>query len=240
VDAEAVLAAVASRLPARPGTRWYTDSVVLGGVRGRRRRRCPTLSPADLRAVVDAVAGTGFRGVRDRALVALHCFSGLRPGEIAELRWEQLGESLLAYRYSGLTARVRRGGREVSLILLPEAAVPLATLRALSGAADVTRSVGPSPVAMFHRTASSPRALTERAVHAVVRRSVAAAGLPPVGAAGLRAAFAHWLRCGGLSDHEVRDVLGLVRVRTVDQLLRPHAALDAQRSVRETSVVVPG
>jgi hypothetical protein len=49
----------------------------------------------------------------------------------------------------------------------------------------------------------------------------------------LRAACAHWLRSPGLSDHEVATVLGLARVRSVDRLLRHHAALDAQRAVRE-------
>jgi hypothetical protein len=49
----------------------------------------------------------------------------------------------------------------------------------------------------------------------------------------LRAACAHWLRSQGLSDHEVAPVLGLAQVRSVDRLLRHHAALDAQRRVKE-------
>jgi predicted XRE-type DNA-binding protein len=59
------------------------------------------------------------------------------------------------------------------------------------------------------------------------------AGLPVVDAASLRAACAHWLRSQDLSDHEVATVLGLARVRSVDRLLRQHAALDAQRVVRD-------
>ena len=57
--------------------------------------------------------------------------------------------------------------------------------------------------------------------------------LPPIESVDLRAACAHWLRSQGLSDHEVAAVLGLARVRSVDRLLRRHAALDAQRAVRE-------
>jgi predicted transcriptional regulator len=49
----------------------------------------------------------------------------------------------------------------------------------------------------------------------------------------LRAACANWLRGLGLSDHEVAAILGLARVRSVDRLLQHHAALDAQRAVRE-------
>jgi hypothetical protein len=46
-------------------------------------------------------------------------------------------------------------------------------------------------------------------------------------------ARAHWLRSQELSDHEVAAVLGLARVRSIDRLLQHHAALDAQRVVRE-------
>ena len=59
------------------------------------------------------------------------------------------------------------------------------------------------------------------------------AGLPPAESAELRAGCAHWLRAQGLSEHEVASVLGLARVRSVDLLLARHAALDAQRRVRE-------
>lgn len=59
------------------------------------------------------------------------------------------------------------------------------------------------------------------------------AGYPSMGAAELRAAYGYWLRCQGISDHQVAQVLGLARVSTVDALLRRHLALDAQRRVRE-------
>ena len=68
----------------------------------------------------------------------------------------------------------------------------------------------------------------------MLRAACLRAGLPPVEAAALRAACARWLRAQGLSDHEVAAVLGLARVRSVDRLLRHHAALDAQRAVNET------
>jgi hypothetical protein len=62
------------------------------------------------------------------------------------------------------------------------------------------------------------------------------AGLPTVESITLLAACAHWLRSQGLSDHEVAQVLGLARVRSVDRLLQGHAAIDAQRIVREILV----
>ena len=227
-DPEAVLSRVAAGLPKRATASWHTDATVLAGTRGRRRHRGPTLSGADLHSIVEAVDRPGLTGARDRALVALHCFSGARPGEIVGLTWEQLGEGLQAYRHDGLTAKVRRAEREVHLILVPEAAAPLKRLRDLWIAAGL-RPGG----AVFRRSLRNTHALTPRAANDSLRKAIAAAGLPPVTAAGLRAAFAHWLRTIGLSDHEVRGVLGLVRVRSVDQLLRPHAALDAQRIVKE-------
>ncbi|MDP9364898.1 MAG: hypothetical protein M3Q10_11865, partial [Chloroflexota bacterium] len=59
------------------------------------------------------------------------------------------------------------------------------------------------------------------------------AGLPAAEASEVRAGCAHWLRAQGLSEHEVAAALGLARVRSVDRLLARHAALDAQRRVRE-------
>jgi len=67
----------------------------------------------------------------------------------------------------------------------------------------------------------------------VLQNACRRTGLPAVESAALRAAFTHWLRGQGLSDHEAAAVLGLARVKSVDRLLRHHAALDAQRAVRE-------
>ena len=80
---------------------------------------------------------------------------------------------------------------------------------------------------------ASGRPLSYRAARDVLQDACRRAGLPPVESTSLRAACAHWLRSQGLSDHEVAAVLGLARVRSVDRLLRHHAALDAQRTVRE-------
>src|SRR5690349_7170939 len=91
---------------------------MVAGAPGRRRRRAPTLDAADLRRLVDAAgAGSGTHSVRDRALVSLCCFSGLRPEEIVRLRWEELATELTANGHFGLTATVERSGRQVSLIL---------------------------------------------------------------------------------------------------------------------------
>ena len=83
---------------------------------------------------------------------------------------------------------------------------------------------------------ASGRPLSYRAARDVLHDACRRAGLPVVEAASLRAACAHWLRAQGLSDHEVVAVLGLARIRSLDQLLVRHAALDAPRAVREVIV----
>ena len=67
-------------LPARRSAGWHTTGTLVAGTPGRRRRRGPSLDAADLRRIVDATGMTASPyAQRDRALVALHCFTGLRP-----------------------------------------------------------------------------------------------------------------------------------------------------------------
>src|SRR5262249_9409425 len=151
-----------------------------------------------------------------------------RPEEIVRLRWDDLATELTASGHYGLTATVERSGRRVSLLLPEPASVEVAALAASIGTAIETLT---GPVLCARGTARRPlRYPTARGALGAACRH---AGLPVVDAASLRAACAHWLRSQGLSDHEVAAVLGLARVRSVDRLLQRHAALDAQRVVRE-------
>jgi integrase len=228
-DPDVDLAMLDAQLPTRRSTRWHATGALVGGTPGRRRGRGPTLDGADLRRILDA-AGTACssHAVRDRALVALHCFSGLRPEEIVHLCWEDIEAEITASGHYGLTAAVIRCGRRLRLLLpgLAEDAIDSlanstgGTVESLSGYIFCARGVPGNP-------------LSYRAARDVLRDAIHQAGLPTVDAALLRAACGHWLRSQGLSDHEVAKVLGLARVRSVDRLLRQHAALDAQRTVRE-------
>jgi integrase len=224
------LTALDALLPARRSTGWHTSGTLVAGAPGRRRRRGPTLDAADLRRLVDA-AGSGptAQAARDRTLVALHCFTGLRPEEIVRLRWEHLSTELTASGHYGLTATVERSGRHVSLILPGPASDEVEALaRVTCGTYDSAMG----PVLCAHGRPGRP--LSYRAARDVLQDACRQAGLPPADSSALRAACAHWLRSQGLSDHEVAAVLGLARVRSVDRLHRHHAALDAQRTVRET------
>jgi integrase len=216
-------------LPARRASGWHMTGMLVGGSPGRTRRRGPTLEAADLRRIVDAAGHRdGVFPIRDQALVALHCFSGLRPEEIARLRWGDLATELAANGRYGLTATVGRAGRRVTLLLPGPAADPLQDMaRAVGGTVESLNG----PVFCAREVPSRP--LSYRAIRDVLQDAFHRTGLPHIDAAGLRAACAYWLRTQGLSDHEIAAVLGLARVRSIDRLLRNHAALDAQRTVRE-------
>jgi integrase len=72
------------RLPARRPPNWHHTGVVVGGMRDRRTRLGRTMLAQDLAAVAAArPTGSGYREVRDRALLALACHTGLRIAELA-------------------------------------------------------------------------------------------------------------------------------------------------------------
>jgi integrase len=216
-------------LPARRSTGWHTTGTLVAGAAGRRRRRGPTLDAADLRRIVDAAGSEGGPYVlRDRVLVALHCFTGLRPEEVLRLRWEDIDSELTADGRYGLVAAVVRKGRHAKLLLPAPAADAVGALARAAGG-----SVESLSGHVFMARGSSGRTLSYRAARDIIRAACRRSGLPSVESASLRAACAHWLRSQGLSDHEVAAVLGLARVRSVDRLLRHHAALNAQHQVSE-------
>ena len=231
-DPAADMATLNALLPARRSTGWHATGTLVAGSPGRRRRRGPTLDAADLRRLVDAAgAGSIAQAPRDRALAALHCFSGLRPEEIVRLCWEDLAAELTMSGHYGLKVTVERESRQVRLFLPEPAAEAIETLARATGGSVESLS---GPVLCAHGRPGRP--LSYRAARDVLQDAFRRAGLPMVESVALRAACAHWLRSQGLSDHEVAAVLGLARVRSVDRLLQRHAALDAQRAVREARV----
>jgi integrase len=228
-DPTADLASLDASLPARSDGAWYAAGTVVAGSPGRRRRRGPTLDAEDLHRIVDATPDAeSLRSMRDRAVVAILCFSGLRPEEVLALRWEDIESLREQGAYRGLSAHVRRGDRSLSLPLAGRASAELVRFAAAVGA-------GAQPLSghVFRATSKTERPLGYRAARYLVVAACRRAGLPAVEASELRAACAQWMRTIGLSQHEVAAAFGLARVRSVDRLLARHAALDAQRRVRE-------
>jgi integrase len=221
------LAALDRLLPARTQRDWQASGTIVAGAKTRRRPQGPTLSPVDLERIVEAVdASRGYRGRRDRALVALHCYSGLRPSELVALRRCQV---VINRDSEQLWVQLCRGGRLLRLLLAGPAASPLLAI-CWPAIGDLTATDG---YHIFRRVEHRDQPLSLRAVRKIVQHACNSAGFPLASAADLRAAFATWLRAQGLSDHETAEVLGLEQVRTLDRLVARHVALDAQRQVRE-------
>jgi integrase len=228
-DPSADLRVLDALLPAQPQRGWHDTGTLVAGTSGHRRQRGPTLSAADLGRIVAAVGyeDDAFRSARDRALVALHCFSGLHAEEIIGLRWEDLSLDGMEETV-GLIASVGRGRRHLDLPILG------AGVEALRCHAEVVWAAsGSCAGVIFRKRPRQSNPLSYRASRAILMEACRKAGLPPVESAALRAAYAYWLRSRGLSDHEVAAALGIARVRSLDQLLARHAALNAQRTVRE-------
>jgi integrase len=227
-DAAHFLAALDRLLPARSRRDWHSAGTIVAGTRSRRRALSPTLEPADLERIAGAATGrSALRARRDWALVALHCYSGLRPDEVVTLRWSQV---TIDPESEGMSVLLQRSGRWLRLLLAGPAVAPLLALRLQAQASEgvsAEQYVFRSPLGAEH-------ALTSRAAREIVRQACKRAGFPLASATDLRGAFACWLRARGLSDHETAAVLGLHQVRSLDRLLSRHRALDAQRRVRET------
>lgn len=214
--------ALDASLPKRTGTDWWESGVVLAGHPSRRRAQSPTIEPADL-AVIVARAGDGkrhIRVVRDRALVATHCFSGLRTGEIRTLRWDQLVWEPGAESYA---VRLPRQGVQVKLPIFGPAAALLARWRLLTTAQTY----------VFSNPSGEP--FTRRQVRRIVQSACQSAGFGNADSATLTSAAAAYLSSFGVRDHEIAMALGIRDMRTVNRLLRPHQRLQAQRSVRDGS-----
>lgn len=86
---------------------------------------------------------------------------------------------------------------------------------------------------IFRKCPLRPKPLSYRASRNILLHACREAGLPAASSAELRAAYAYGLKSLGCSDHEVTAALGIARVRSIDRLLSRHAALNAQRRVRE-------
>lgn len=228
-DPVAALEALDALLPIKGRSGWHVAGQIVAGSRACRHRRGPTLSSDDLHRVVAASEGhkPTFRAARDRALVALQCFSGLRVRELLTMQWEDIGSHVVDGRYFGLTATVRRRGDELCLPLPGPAGNSLLNLQ--STLELNSNSTG----AIFRAREQVDAPLSYRGARNVLLASLIGAGLPAMESSELRAACAAWLREQRLSEHDVRYVLGLSRVRSVDRLLARYSALNAQRLVHE-------
>lgn len=185
-DDAADLACLDVLLPARPQTGWHDAGILVAGTRTRRRRRGATLSPFDLLQIVAATShnSDAFRAARDHALVALHCFSGLRAEEILALHWEAI-EWRIVDGVQELRVWVERGTCTLHLPIPGPAAGAMAAYVAV-----VQSRAGECMGAVFRRSALCPHPFRYRAARNIVVKPCQRAGYGPVTSVELRAAFA--------------------------------------------------
>lgn len=149
------LATLDALLPARPSSGWHSAGTLVAGASGRRRRRGPTLTAADLERIVDAAAeASPGHADPDRALVALHCFTGLRPEEVVGLRWQDITSEIAPGGHYTLMVTVQRSGIERRLPVLGPAGEAVRILAWTTGGPIGTLS-GP----LFRTRRSSTSAL---------------------------------------------------------------------------------
>ena len=213
------------RMPREDRADWYESGVALAGDTKRRRPTGPTIEPSDLLRIIEA-ADEGRHALRDRALVATLCFSGLMAEEVRTLagrglRWEPEAETW--------SAPVERGGHRTRLPIFGAAVPLLARLR-----------IGSSPDAEAVFGGPRGRPLTERQARRIVLDACKAAGFPLANRTDLLAAVTAYLSEEGFTEHQIAIALGVATVGTIDRRLERHRALDAQRRVARAEATVSG
>jgi len=222
----------------RPAQRraWNVLPRTVGGTNLVGRRR-PVLSPADVTKIVAAasVASPNEEAARrDQALVALACWSGVRPHELPTLHWEQLRwvEPTEGAPWCAVIHDIARRRRQVC-IPVAENAAPY--LRAFFVAASRSDELPSGRI--FKSTRVRGRALGHSMIRRVVRLAVQNAGLPSCDDTTLKRAYAAYLKQRGVRDYVIRDALGLRSMASFDGLLRPHGSAAAQRVAAEHHVI---
>lgn len=169
-------------------------------VTGRRRSWLPKgISPADAQALLRSCDRRRATGRRDYAVILMLQRLGLRAGEVAALRLENLD-----WRAGQML--VHGKGRRVDRLPIPADVGAAITGYLRRGRATTTRRE------VFLRAHAPQAGLSHEGVSFIVRRACARAGLPPFGAHRLR----HSLACESLRAGTPLPEIG--------QILRHHSA----------------
>jgi integrase len=229
MDASTTIRQLDDLLPRQETQSWFLPGTLLGGARDRRRARHPSLDVEDLHRLLDAAATpAGYRSARDRALVAALIFTGLRPSDVARLRWEQFSLVLTPGGHVRRVVDVERGGRPLRLPIISPAAEAFDVLEEAAEGLGIGRE-GP----VFRRSPRVNSPLAARAIRDIFVVACGRAGLAPPEFAEVRSTTAWWLLSSGASEPAAMAALGLKDARALDKLVAPHRALSAQRRVSE-------
>ena len=211
------LDALDESLPARLSRGWHDAGIAVGRVRATQRRWAPTVEPRDLESVVRR---GGEESAEAAALLGVLCFSGLRVGEVRTLRWAALHWNGAAESWEASVRRKRRRGLRF-FVVGPGA-------HALTNWRLASRSAQQEAVFGAQRTGQP---LSERGFRKRVAAGLRDAGSPSTRHTQIQSAFAAWLSASGLTEHEIKVVMGRREVKSVDRLLLPHRTLAAQRRI---------
>jgi integrase len=167
---------------------------------------------------------------RDRVMVSLMAYAGLRPSEMRALRWEDVGDRTLVVRSavgsSGQEKRTKTGSERAVPIIVP-LADDLAVLHEGEGERQSSGVVAP-----FH---TDHRNWTTR-VFRPARRRAGLDGIPPYA---LRHTFASLLIQQGLNALEVAYLMGHSSPQMVERVyghLFAEARLGERRSMEEVAL----
>lgn len=202
-----------------------TDNPAHGKFKGigrpRNTRPQNVLEPGQITSLLDALP------LRDRVAVAIAAFAGLRKGEIAALRWNDIPDDCLSLRvdesdYLGhVTAPKTDNARRTVHV-----ATPLGAL--LREWRDAHPDRQPDDFLFVGRT-GKPLDLSSAMTTDTYRNAFAAAGLTPCGWHMFRHSHATWARNVGVPAEALAKHLGHADVTTVLSLYshRTHEAPDA-------------
>ena len=202
----------------------------VGGSNSVQRRR-PALSLHDLRRIVKAAtlaSPSSAVALRDQALAALLCFSGVTPYEIPTLRLDRIQwlETSPAHPWCAVLLGIQRRGSFVNIPVAQEAGRYLKTF------IDSGRVSSGHLFTSTRRRGDCP--LSYAMVRRVMRLATENAGIGACDDLTLKRAYAtHLKEEAGLTDYQIRDAFGLNTTSAVDRRLAPHRRKSAQQLIIE-------
>jgi integrase len=203
----------------------------LRGVRGRDERDGGALTRGEAKDLLSTTERDLARpsrrliALRDLAILALLIRTGLRRFELATLRVGDLGMTL---GHNIITIRAGKGNVRRTVKLPPDVRRTIDAW--LAGAAEAGLALTDADP-MFVEVRKGGRLVTtaplsDRAIHRIVTRRLAAAGLEPLGPHGLRATFVTLALEGGAPLHLVQRAAGHADPRTTERYWRRKDNLD--------------
>lgn len=188
------------------------------GVKTAGERLGNWLTAGEAAALVNAPDTATLKGRRDRAILALMVYTGLRRAEVAALDHDHIqtrdGRPVIV-------DLVGKGGRVRSVGIPHKAMAALDQWREASG-----RNHGRVFVSIHKSGEIDGESMTPQAVYDVVKQAAATAGLGNLAAHDLRRTYAQLARRAGASIEQIQLSLGHASVQTTERYLGIRQRLD--------------